>query len=229
VDKTSGALLVSQGNLIPTADGIGFYGTDGAIWRAASVISASSAKSSVSQVLLVQPIDDHGQIGSNVGGFTLCATSSFVRPSAPNTASYVSGEVVSTGSTNVIPNVVRVAGGSGTILNATLIDGANQPNLGNYEVYLFRKNRVSEADSTFFSASYVDAQNIVCVIPFSPSSSYVVCSGSKGTTIYTNQNVLQSFVCLPLTSSLYWNLVVRNSYAPISNEQFTLTLNIAAD
>jgi hypothetical protein len=233
IDKNNGALLVSQGNLTPAVDGVVVYGSDNATWRPISVISASVTKSVVSQVLLVQPVDDHGQIGSNVGGFTLYTSSSFLRPAAPNTASYVSGDIIanspSAATTNVIPNVVRVVGGSGTILNATLVDGANQPTIGNYEVYLFKKNRTSENDNSLFSCSYSDAQTLVGVIPFVQSSSFVMCSGSAGTTLYTNPNVLLSFVCLPLTSSLFWNLVVRNSYVPISSEQYTLNLNISAD
>lgn len=229
IDKTSGAVLVSQGNLVATADGVGVWGHDGTNWQAATIISASTAKTGNTQVLMVQPIDANGNVAFNT---TVICTSSFTRYTT--TTAYVPGQVIcnSTGSdavTNVLSNVVRSSGGSGMILNASLIDSTNAANPGNYEVYIFSNNRTSEYDSASFSASYSDGINLVSVIPFSTSSYYIINSGSNGTVVYTNNNIMQGFVCSPSTSSLYWNLVVRNAYTPKASEQYTLKLRIKQD
>jgi len=260
VDKSTGALIVSQGNLSPYADGVGVYGSDGVVWQAATIISASTAKTGNTQVIMVQPVDTSGNVitssgASNIsgnvtasivggtlvmtasfdvlttGGTTYYVTSSFTRSAAPNTASYASGDVVANATasaiTNILTNIARITGSSGIIKSVGLVDGANQPVTASYEAYIFNTNRTSEADNAAFSASFTDGERLVAVIPL--NNSFVICSGSAGTTVYFANNLTYPFVCSPGTSSLYWNLVVRNAYTPVSSERYTLKLGVSAD
>jgi hypothetical protein len=189
---------------------------------------AGDLKTLQSSVVITQPVNQNGNV---IGRSTIEVTGSFSRPSYATTT-YAAGDVVSNSTSSVITNelnnVVRTSGGSGTVLNAILIDGANQPLIGNYEVYVFKTNRTTEIDNSPFSCSYLDATNIVAVIPF--SSSYFVVNGeSSGNVVYLANIIPQSFVCNPTSSSLYWNLVVRNNYVPVASEQYTLKLNILQD
>jgi len=226
IDQTRGALLVLQGSLSPFADSVSIYGSDGTTWQAASIISASLTKSVNTQVLMIQQLDVAGNI---MNGNTLFVTSSFTRPDT--TASYSSGDVVAnataSATTNVLSNVVRVAGGSGIIKGASLVDGTNQPTSGSYEAWIYNTNRTSEFDNVLFSASYTDVERLVAIIPF--NNAYVSCSGSAGTIVYFNNTLNYPFVCSPGTSSLYWNLVIRSSYTPIASTRYTLKLGVAVD
>ena len=137
-------------------------------------------------------------------GFTGIAREILLTPVLTVHANYASGDFVGTSATALeFTNAVRTAGGSGTIIGATLIDYALQSVAA--ELWLFSSTVTPPADSAAWT--FTDATNCIGVIPFSTYYASAVNSVSTGT--IPNGNI--PFVLPATATSLYGALVTRGA------------------
>lgn len=128
-------------------------------------------------------------------------------------ATYATGDHVGTSATALaFTNAVRTAGGSGTIIGATLIDFATQS--VSAELWLFSQSVTVPDDSAAWTIT--DAHSLFCigVIPF--STYYASAANSISTGTIPNGNL--PFVLPPGSTTLYGALVTRGSPAYASGD-----------
>jgi hypothetical protein len=166
------------------------------------------------------------------GGITAKVNSTITRQTPDATVYTGNGDVIADATTN--PQTIacgRVNGGTGLILNATLIDGAAQALAGEFEVWIFDTTVTVDADNEVFTPTDVECATLVCIIPFSSSLSYVgdATAGVGGNRVYQADPVNRGFVCGAATTNLFWVLRARNAYTPVAAETFVLRLTVAQD
>lgn len=167
----------------------------------------------------------------HVGGVSTRVSSTLTRPS--DTIAYVSGDIIASSTSapvvQTIAGCARVNGGTGLIVNASLIDLANQATAGVFEAWVFSAAHTLSNDNAAFAPSNSDLSNLVAVIPFATSYVGLSGSGAAGNRAYLADPVSRVYKCGAGSTALYWALVVRNAYTPISAEAFTLTMSLAQD
>ncbi len=166
---------------------------------------------------------------SRVGGYTVKKISTITRPA--DTTTYAAGDAMtdSTSAPTVatITNAVRNKGWSGIILNATLIDSASPTLAGEFEVWLFDTTFTADNDNAAFTPTDAECLTVVAIVPFSSALSYV--GTASGNRVYQSDPINRGFVCASDSTTLYWALIARNAYVPISAETFSLRLTILQD
>lgn len=175
---------------------------------------------------------EYGELAVVAGGRTVCAEAAFTRPA--DTTAYAAGDVVAdlTASANDLEftAIVRKPGGSGVILSAVLIDGANQGTKGDFELFLFDTAMAMDNDNALFTPTDAELEKLVGVIDFG-ATPFVgdATSGADGNCAYVQAGVNLAFKCAGSDTKLYGVLVVRNAYTPVSAEPFRVRLNVLQD
>jgi hypothetical protein len=163
-----------------------------------------------------------------VGGRAIRVSGSFTRPA--DTTAYAAGDNMadstSAPTVNTITGCVRIPGGSGIILGASLIDSANQATPGQFEAWVFDTAWTPDNDNAVFTPTDAECATLVAIVPLTTSYVGDATAGAGGNRIYMSDPVNRGFVCAGGSTSLYWALVVRNAYTPVSAEVFTLRLSI---
>lgn len=168
-----------------------------------------------------------------VGGKTVTPSGSVTRPA--DTTAYTAGDAVSDSTSAPtaasVSGCARVNGGSGVILRAILIDSANQSTAGDFEVYLFSEAHTATNDNAAWAPSDADIESYyIGKIDFGDTPDVLnAASGASGNCAYDSEQIAVPFKCGAGSTSLYWQLVARNAYTPVSAEKFTLRLSIAQD
>lgn len=166
-----------------------------------------------------------------VGGRTVKVNSSFTRPS--DTTAYAAGDALadstSAPTVNTITNAARINAGSGVILNATLIDSAAVATAGSFEAWIFDTTWTPDNDNAVFTPTDAELATLVCIVPFNVSYVGDATVGAGGNRVYQSDPVNRGFVCGAASRNLFWVLVLRNAFTPVSAEIFTLRLTILQD
>jgi hypothetical protein len=166
-----------------------------------------------------------------VGGKSVQVSSSFTRPA--DTTAYAAGDNMSDSTTsptaNTITGCARVNAGSGVILGAILIDSANQATAGQFEAWVFDTTWTPDNDNAAFTPTDAECATAVAIIPLTTSYIGDATSGAGGNRVYFSDAVNRSFKCGASSTSLFWALVARNAYTPVSGEIFSLRLSISQD
>jgi len=152
-----------------------------------------------------------------------------------NTTTYAAGEVVSDHETPAsatiitFTNAARINAGSGIILGAALIDGANATLKGVFELWLFDTTIAKQGDNAAFVPTDAELATLIGVIPFNTSYVAKADAGVDGSVVFPVTGLSIPFVCGAASRNLFGLLVVRNAYVPISAEVFTVRLRISQD
>lgn len=156
-----------------------------------------------------------------IGGATVVRRST---PTLTVHANYASGDYVGTsGVAGVLADCARVAGGSGTIVAAALIDGALQSVAA--ELWLFDTAITPPTDSAAWTLSDADAAHLLPggVIPFSTYYASALNSVSVPATL-----VPIPFVCGAAVKDLYYAIVTRGAPAYASGD-LTVAVGVLQD
>jgi hypothetical protein len=166
-----------------------------------------------------------------IGGTSITVSGTFTRPA--DTTAYTAGDSVSNSASsptvNSISGCVRINAGTGLLVKAVLVDLANQATAGLFEVWVFTSAYTLTNDNAANAFANTDLSSLVTIIPLTTSYVGKSGSGSAGNRVYVSDTLNASFKCAPSSTTLYWGLIVRNAYTPISSEQFNLILNVVAD
>ncbi len=210
---------IGAGDLIQTED----MGTPGKIPRSKLVLGVVDTDNG--DVSASNPMPITGTVAGNVGGFTAISTASKTRPA--NTTAYAVGQILaestSAGTAWTFPNCVRAAGGSGSILGALITDTANQTIPPQFELWLFTAPPSTLNDAEAFAPNPLDLENLVTVLSFQTFLAAAVNGVLQAT------EICRPFKCALASTSLYGVLVNTIAYVPVSQENFTVTLQIGED
>jgi hypothetical protein len=162
-----------------------------------------------------------------VGGFTKTPTATLTRPNDTNT--YTAGDAVadSTSAPTALTfaNCARIAGGTGFLTGAQMIDKSNQAVLWDIELWVFNDTVTPTNDQDPFNLS--DADILKCVGVFHFTTSYQGLAGTSGNRYWETEPAMKSFTAVG--TSLYGLVVVRNAYVALANEVLTFALRISQD
>jgi hypothetical protein len=158
---------------------------------------------------------------------TIIKSSTLTRPS--DTTAYAAGDAI-TNSTSAPTSTSMVncadGDGAGIIVSATLIDSANVATAAALEVWIFNAAITLDNDNAAFTPTDAELATLQCIIPMNVSYVGDATSGAGGNRMYIGEQINKSFLCTDTARTLYWALVVRNAYVPVSAEAFTLNLSI---
>ncbi len=164
------------------------------------------------------------------GGYTVTPSGSITRPN--NATPYVAGQVVGTAATHVItfPNCARIAGGSGTIFGADLLDSANQATKAALELWLFTVAPAAQADQAAFAITDAELANRCGIVQFNNwfVGLATVGAGGNAVSLATLANPI-GFDCPASITDLYGVLICRNAYTPVALEVFAPMLRVSQD
>ena len=153
-----------------------------------------------------------------VGGEGITVT---VNPVLTVAGAYIAGDFVGTSATALIfANAARVAGGSGVIKSAMLIDAALQSIA--CELWLFDTNVAPPADNAAWTISDAHAATCIGVIPFSTYYASALNSVSNG--IVPNGGIGFSAVATTI-----WGALVTRGAPTYATLNLTVRLNIMQD
>lgn len=225
---------MSELNLASLVKVVNFADAEGALpaalGQAAMAASLPVVIASNQSAVPVTPAAGELHLGE-VGGRTVKVNSSFTRPSDTN--AYAAGDALadstSAPTVNTITNAARINAGSGVILNATLIDSAAVATAGSFEVWLFDTTWTPDNDNAVFTPTDAELATLVCIVPFNVSYVGDATVGADGNRVYQSDPINRGFVCGASSRNLFWALVVRNAFVPVSEEIFTLRLTILQD
>jgi len=155
-----------------------------------------------------------GQVGGE--GITIT-----VSPVLTVAGAYIAGDFVGTSATALIfANAARVAGGSGVIKSAMLIDAALQSIA--CELWLFDTNVAPPADNAAWTISDAHAATCIGVIPFSTYYASALNSVSNG--VVPNGGIGFSAVATTI-----WGALVTRGAPTYATLNLTVRLNIMQD
>lgn len=156
---------------------------------------------------------------------------SFTRPA--DTTAYAAGDAIadsaSAPTVNEIAKCARKTGGGGLIESVILIDSANVATALEAELWIFDKTVTPDNDNAAFTPTDAEAETVVAIIPLTTSYVGDATAGAGGNRVYLPAAVNKKFKCQANSRSLFWALVARNAYVPVSAEKFTVKLNLLQD
>lgn len=166
------------------------------------------------------------------GGKTKVVTTSFTRPNDTNT--YAIGDVVcnSTSAPVVMTFDACADGnaGSGVVIGASLVDGANQTLKGLFELWLFDTSPTIDNDNAAWTPTDAELATLVGIIPFSTARIGDATSGIGGNAVYApDLPVNLPFVTGGSSDDLFGVLVARNAYVPVAQGTFAVRLFVLQD
>ena len=164
-------------------------------------------------------------------GTNVMVSGSFTRPN--DTTAYAAGDHVinstSSPTANAIAGCARINGGSGTIMNAILIDSANMATPIMPEVWIFDTPWTPDNDNAAITPADAECATVVAIIQFNTMAVGDATSGAGGNRVFVSDPIAKGFVCGAASTSLFWMLVTRSAFTPVAQEVFTLRLNIVQD
>lgn len=175
--------------------------------------------------------NEYGEQCQIVGARTVTIEASFTRPADTN--AYAAGDVVcdsTSAPTDMdFTSIVRKSGGSGVILSALLIDGANQATKLDCELFLFDTAITMDNDNAGFTPTDTELGTLIGVIDFggTPFNGDAT-SGAGGNAVYQQTGLNIAFKAVS-GSTIYGVLVARNAYTPTSSETFKVRLSVLQD
>ena len=172
--------------------------------------------------LPLKVIDNGDSTYSLLGKSGGIATQVDVTPVLTVHATYVTGDYVGTsGVAGIIAGAARIAGGTGVIKSAVLVDYAKQSVNG--EIWVFDSAPTPPADSAAWTLSDADAKKCIGIIPF---DTHFISAVNGITQMQGNYNI--GFKCATGSTSLYFCYVTRGSPAYASGD-LTFRFNIWQD
>jgi hypothetical protein len=166
-----------------------------------------------------------GQIGAH----TATKQAATIRPN--NTTAYHANDVLGTSpaANLTFGGCARVAGGSGEIRGALLIDSAAVATKPAVELWLFTANPTAIADHAAWAPTDAELLNLIGVIPFNTCYVGDPTAGAGGNCVFPVSGMSISFNCATGNTALYGVYCIRTAYVPIAWETFTTILRIAQD
>lgn len=158
--------------------------------------------------------------------------STLTRPA--NADQYAAGDVVSaTDDGHLTFSGALETPHTGMISGARVICNANQATKPDLELWLFRSDIGEVADNAAFAPTDAEMETLVGVIAF-PTANFLIGNPGSGA---DGNSVCEAFpLAIPLrlagtpdAKTIYGQLVVRNTYTPVSAEQFTVELYTTLD
>ncbi len=175
-------------------------------------------------------------MSTTVAGIGRTLAGTLTRPA--NTTAYAAGQVIGDPTAAVgyiaIPNAGVDAQNFSIIQHMELIDSANVSPKADLEAWIFSAPPTNQADQAAFNPSNADMANLISVVAF-PLTGYNVGgpgAGAAGNAVNVQKNLGIPFNSSPSSNqqqvpqAIYIVLVVRNAYAPVSGEQFTVKVGI---
>lgn len=164
-----------------------------------------------------------------LGHTTKVAPVTITRPA--NTTAYAAGDVIGTAVTCELAfaDLARSNGGAGMIVNAMVIDSANQATKPTLELWLFTAPLAVVVDNAPFVPTDAEMKTLVGVIDLTTAKVGEPTVGAVGNCVLYSGTVTLPYRCAAATKSLSGYLVVRNAYTPVSAEEFTSILTALQD
>jgi hypothetical protein len=157
-------------------------------------------------------------------------TDTLTRPA--DTTAYAAGDMVadstSAPTANVLAGAALANGRGGTIKAITLIDSANLATPGDFEIWFFNAAYTLANDNAAFAPTDAVAETVQAIVSLPGSGSIVGNAGADaaGNRVYQVKGIDKDFDCAAGNNDLWWALVVRNAYTPVSAEKFTLIVDV---
>lgn len=155
-------------------------------------------------------------------------SASITRPA--NTTAYTAGDVWADSATaptlGEFTNVVKGGGGRGKIVEAILVDSSNAATPGEFELWIFDDVVTQINDNSPIALTDNECLNVVTVIPFVTGYISNTAADGAGNRVYITDSPDKEFECQDGYTSLYFMIVVRNAYTPISSEKLTTILQV---
>jgi hypothetical protein len=189
---------------------------------AISVLSSKGALDDTDDVLVTFDAKGSSTPGGSFVGIE--STASFTRPS--DTTTYGAGDVIcnSTSAPTIMTftGVGAANGGAFILQNAKVIDSAAQALKPDIDLFLFKSSVTIDNDNSGFTPTDVEMEDLICVVSFY-GAAFVVGSGNG---LIKGQIEPAVYECGAGTTSIYGVSVARNSYIPISAEEFDFVLGV---
>jgi hypothetical protein len=157
-------------------------------------------------------------------------TDTLIRPE--DTTQYTAGDMVadstSAPTANVLAGAALANGRGGTIRAVTLIDSAKLATAGDFEIWFFDAAYTLANDNAAFAPTDAVAKKAQAIVSLPGSGSIVGNAGADaaGNRVYQKTGIDKDFKCATGSKDLWWALVVRNAYTPVSAEEFTLIVDV---
>lgn len=145
-----------------------------------------------------------------------------------DTTGYTAGDVVA-GNGVVAPISLRLGPeGQGILQSLVFVDSANVATKPDLELWIFDTTLVVDADNATFTPSDDELKRLLAIVPI-PTASFKagdIQANAAGNAVYAVGNLNIPLKAVPGSHEVFGVLVVRNAYAPIASEVFTLILGI---
>lgn len=158
----------------------------------------------------------------SVGGMAAIIETGYTRPA--DTTQYAAGDVVaeSTSAATILTfPVARTETGAGVIRAATFVDSSAEATKPDFDLYLFDTTVVMEQDNAAWAPSDTEMKTCLGVISF---------AGTNFKTGNGNGIIHVNGLHIPFVTqggvNLYGIVVARNTYTPVSGEQFLFRLHV---
>ena len=147
-----------------------------------------------------------------------------------NTTQYAAGEVI-TQTTPVVltfEGASRLPGGNSMIIDAIIMDSANQTLKLSAELWLFTAAPVMDDDNAVFTPTSAELLKLIGIMQFSTAFVGDAAAGASGNCALVSEHTYlpQNFQCASGLTSIYGVLITRNAYTPIANEVLTIILKV---
>lgn len=158
-------------------------------------------------------------------------TAELTRPA--DTADYADGDILSNSTTVPVVNVLAgaaLANGRGGIINSLmLIDSNKAAAAADLELWFFNAAYTATNDNAAFAPTDAEAETVELIVKLPASGAIIGNAGAAaaGNRIYQINDINKNFKCAANSQNLWWALVARSAYTPVSGEKFTLKLDIA--
>ncbi|MEE7625448.1 hypothetical protein V3O24_04680 [Methylobacter sp. Wu8] len=158
-------------------------------------------------------------------------TAALTRPA--DTAAYADGDIIANSDTAPVVNVLTGAalanGRGGIINNLILIDSNKAATAADLELWFFNSAYTATNDNAAFAPTDAEAESVELIVKLPASGAIIGNAGAAaaGNRIYQINDINKNFKCAANSQNLWWALVLRSAYTPVSAEKFTLKLDIA--
>jgi hypothetical protein len=149
-----------------------------------------------------------------------------------DTTQYAAGDAIansdSAPTVNVLAGAALANGRGGTIKAITLIDSAKLATAADLEIWFFNGAYTLANDNAAFAPTDAVAETVQAIVSLPGSGSIVGNAGADaaGNRVYQVKDINKDFKCAVDSDDLWWALVVRNAYTPVSAEKFTLIVDV---
>ena len=159
-------------------------------------------------------------------------SATLTRPTEGSPTQYTAGDIVSDSlsapTVNKLLGAALANGRGGTIKAVTLIDSAKLTTAGDFELWLMSATYTATNDNAAAALTDAQAKTVEAIISLPGSGSFVTNAGADaaGNRVYQVKGIDKDFKCAAASKDLWWVLVARNAYTPVSAEEFTLLVDV---